>query len=369
MGQLATGWRSFRAQVTGHRADLGFALRVTVAAIASLVLSRILSVPLPLWTVLTAVVLTQVSFGRSVKATIDYLSGTLCGAVYAGLVAALVPHPNEVALAGVLALAVAPLAFVAAIRPVFSAATFTGVLVLLVPGLVHVSPIESALYRVLEVTVGGLTALCVSLLLPVRARSMAIEAAARMLDQAASLVPGLFAGFRQPLDATAIARLQDGIGQAFARLDAVMAEARHEQIGILAAKPDLGPVRRTLLRLRHDLVMIGRAAALPLPDIFQARLGAPLARIAESVAAYLRANAEALASRNDHPALDAAEVAFNDYTRGFAAMRAERLSQGLAVDAVERVFTLGFALEQLRLDLRDLERCVQEIRGTSSRSA
>jgi hypothetical protein len=32
-----------------------------------------------------------VSFGRSLKATIDYLVGTLGGAVYAGAIAALVP--------------------------------------------------------------------------------------------------------------------------------------------------------------------------------------------------------------------------------------------------------------------------------------
>jgi len=40
-----------------------------------------------------------VSFGRSLKATIDYVVGTLGGAIYAGAVAALVPHANEIALA------------------------------------------------------------------------------------------------------------------------------------------------------------------------------------------------------------------------------------------------------------------------------
>ena len=60
------------------------------------------------------------------KATVDYLVGTLGGAVYAGVVAVLVPHSNDVSLAGVLALAVAPLAFLGAVYPSFSVAPLTG---------------------------------------------------------------------------------------------------------------------------------------------------------------------------------------------------------------------------------------------------
>ena len=71
---------------------------------------------------MTAVVLTQATFGRSVKATIDYLVGTLGGAVYAGAVGILVPHSNDVSLAGVLALAVAPLAFLGGVYPSLSVA-------------------------------------------------------------------------------------------------------------------------------------------------------------------------------------------------------------------------------------------------------
>jgi uncharacterized membrane protein YccC len=361
MSRLATEWGSFRTQVLEHRVQLGFSVRVTTAAVVSFGLSLLLHVPLPLWTVLTAVILTQVNFGRSLKATVDYLAGTLGGAVYVGAIAVLVPHPNEIALAAVLALAVAPLALLGAIKPSFSAATFTGVLVLLVPGIAHVGPIESAVYRVIEVAVGGLAALAVSLVLPARARSLAIEAAGQMLDLAARWLPELFAGFVQTHDAAAIRRIQDGIGQAFARLDATAAEARHERIGFLAAGPDLGPLLRTLLRLRHDLVMIGRAGAVPLPETFPARLGPPLARVAEGVAVYLRRSGEALAARRTPPPLAAAEAALDGYAEALAGIRREGLTLGLPVDTVERIFTLAFALEQVRQHLRDLERCASEL--------
>ena len=173
---------------------------------------------LPLWTVLTAIILTQANFGRSVKATLDYLVGTVGGAIYAGAVSVLVPHNSELSLAGVLALAVAPLAFLGALNPSFGSAPFTGALVLLVPGLAHVGPIESAVDRVLEVAIGGSTALAVSLLVfPARAHSHAIEAAARALDLMARSLPDLFAGFWEPHDPAAYARLQDSVGQAVAK--------------------------------------------------------------------------------------------------------------------------------------------------------
>ena len=122
MGGVASEMRSLWAQVLERRAQLALSLRVTIAAVSAFALSHLINVPLPLWTVLTAVILTQVSFGRSVKATIDYLTGTLGGAIYAGAIAVLVPHANEFALAGVLSLAVAPLALVGAINLRFSTA-------------------------------------------------------------------------------------------------------------------------------------------------------------------------------------------------------------------------------------------------------
>ena len=360
MSRVPTEWTSLRAWSRNHRAELALSLRVTIAALLSFALSNWLIIPLPLWTVLTAVILSQVNFGRSLKATIDYLVGTLGGAVYAGTVAALIPHPTQIALAGVLAIAVAPLALLAAINPTFGAATFTGVLVLLVPGIAHVGPVESAVYRVLEVALGGFTALAVSSLVwPTRARALAIETAAQMLELAAQFLRG----FTRASDATAIGRLQDRIGQAFARLDGMVAEARHERIRFLVAEPDLGPLLRTLLRLRHDLVMIGRSATAPLPEILRARLEPLLARITKTVAEYLQQRGAALATRRGPSPLDALEAVLDEYAETFAAVRSEGLTRDLPVDAVERVFVLSFALEQLRQHLHDLDRCVREVSG------
>jgi uncharacterized membrane protein YccC len=362
MSSVATELRSLRSQFPEHRAQLGLSLRVTTAVLSGFAVLHLLKVPLPLWTVVTAVVLTQATFGRSVKATIDYLVGTLGGAVYAGAVGILVPHSNDVSLAGVLALAVAPLAFLGGVYPSLSVAPLTGVLVLLVPRFVHMGPIESAVDRVLEVAVGGIIALAVSLLvLPARAHSFAIEGAARTLDLMARSLPELFEGFIRPRDAAAIAHIQDSIGEAVARTQASAAEAKHERIVFLAAEPDHGPLMRTLTRLRHDLVMIGLAAAEPLPESLQARLGPLLARVAQTSADQLRGRGEALAGRREPASLEGVEAAFDHYAEVIASVGSEGLTQGLPVDALERIFTLGFALDQMRQDLRDLDRCASEI--------
>lgn len=41
-------------------------------------------------------------------------------------------------------------------------------------------------------------------------------------------------------------------------------------------------------------------------------------------------------------------------------MRGEGLIRGLPGDVAERFFALGFSLEQMRQNLKDLERCVAE---------
>ena len=198
MSRVATAWRWLLAKVRDRRTQLRLCLRVTVAALASFVLAQLFPIPLAgLWAVLTAVVVTQMSLGGSLKATIEYSVGTLGGAVYAGTIATLVPHYDEISLLAVLALAVAPLALLAAVDPHFRVGPFTAVIVVLGASGTHTDPIGSAFYRVLEVALGGVTGLMVSfLVLPARAHVLVIDAAADMLGLLARPVLRLYPGSR-----------------------------------------------------------------------------------------------------------------------------------------------------------------------------
>ncbi|MBG0811424.1 FUSC family protein [Methylosinus sp. H3A] len=344
-----------------HRAKLALGARITIAAVATLGIGHLLGTPMILWAVLTAVILTQMSVGRSVKATIDYSFGTLGGAIYAGLVSNFVPGANELALLGLLGLAIAPLALLSALSPRFSVAPATGVIVVLAPTITHVTAFHSAYDRVLEVALGGAVALVVShLVFPARARLLALVAAADMLEVMAKALPLLFSAFARPRDPETIRDLQRGVGDAFARLDKMEQEARHERIAFLNAENDLAPLLRALLRMRHDLVMIGRAAVIPLPETLRPRLEAPLATIAEAAAAHLLDGGAALTAARAPAASAPLEAAFDAYAQEIGALRAEGALRSLPVERVEHIFALGFALEQWRGDLDELDRRIAE---------
>src|SRR6201992_4522502 len=98
------------------KVELGLGVRVTVAAMAALVVALACGLRLPLWAVLTSIIVTQMSVGRSLKATRDYLIGTVGGAIYGGAVAVLIPHSGEGALLAVMVMAVEALALIAAIH-------------------------------------------------------------------------------------------------------------------------------------------------------------------------------------------------------------------------------------------------------------
>jgi uncharacterized membrane protein YccC len=358
-------WRSLRDRVSHRRVQLALSIRVTIAALVALALAQLLQLPLPLWAVLTAVIVTQMSVGRSLKATLDYLAGTLGGAIYGGSIGVLIPHSSEIALLAVLALAVAPLAFFAAINPRFSVAPVTAIIVLLIPIMTHASPVASALDRVTEVALGGITGLVVSFfLLPSNAHPLVGAAAARALDRMARALGELLAGLTHGLDMDSLHRIQDGIGQALVQMNAVGAEAEHERSAGLAVGPDTGPLLRTLLRLRHDLVMVGRAAITPLPEAFAARLASPIAQLGAAFADDLRASGAALVAGRGPPSLDSVETALAAFADEMAALRREGFTRSLPADAAEHFFAIGFVLEQMHNNVKDLERCVAEWAGS-----
>jgi uncharacterized membrane protein YccC len=344
-----------------HKAQLALAVRVTVAASTAYAIATALHLLLPLWAVLTSLIVTQMSVGRSLKATRDYMLGTIGGALYGGAIAVLIPHSGEGQLLALLVLAVAPLAFIAAINPSLNAATVTAVIVLLVPTVSHVNPLTSTIDRVSEVAVGAITGLLVSfLVLPSRAHSQIRVNASRVFELIAESFMELLAGLTRGRDNDALHRIQDGIGTALAGLNATGAEAERERNARLSTGPDTGPLLRTILRLRHDVVMIGRATVTPLPSELQARLAAPLSEVSRAIALYLRAAAGALRDGLGAPALAPVHAALQRYANEVVAVRSEGLVRGQPVDVAERFFALGFSLEQMRQNLADLDRVVGE---------
>jgi hypothetical protein len=362
-------FKSIAVWLWSRRVELGQGVRVTIAAMGALAIALALGLKLPLWAVLTSIIVTQMSVGRSLKATRDYMIGTLGGALYGAAVAILIPHSGEGELLAVLVLAVAPLAFISAINPSLNAATITAIIVLLLPVMNHGDVLDSAIDRVLEVAVGAVTGLLVSfLVLPSRAHSLIRVSAPRTLELMASALNELLSGLTRGRDNDALHSLQDGIGAALTGLNAIGAEAERERAAHLSSGPDTGPLLRTVLRLRHDLVMIGRASVLPLPAELQRPMVLPVKRVSNAIVGYLDAAAVSLRMGTLPPAIAPVQDALRAYAEAITSVRSEGLTRGLAGDVLERFFALGFSLEQMRRNLKDLERCVAAWAGAPADS-
>lgn len=355
-------WRSILGATQAYRPQLRFCLRMTAAGLLAFAIARNLALPLHgLWAVLTAVVVTQASVGGSLRATIEYIVGTIGGAIYAAAVGVLVPHSTALAQAGVLTLAIAPLAFAAAINPIFRVAPFSAVLVLLIGGELGGSPVQSALTRVLEVALGGTVAVAVSMLvLPERAHSLGLEAAARVLKQMAEVLPRLVAGFSQGMSSAELSRLLGDLGRSVTAFQDLVAEAKRERILSLTPAFDPAPLSRTLLRIRHDFVILGRAAGEPLPPAIEGRLSRPLVAVSKGGGEFLLAASAALPQGSSPPPLEPMQTSFEDYENELGLLRKDGLTRGLSTAQVERLFAVGFAFEQLRQNFSDLCRWLRE---------
>jgi uncharacterized membrane protein YccC len=359
---MLTSRNRVRALFGTYRPQLRFCVRMTLAGLVTFALDQWLALPLHgIWAVLTAIVVTQASAGGSVRATGEYVIGTLGGAVYAAVIGVLIPYSTPLSEAGVLVLAVAPLAFLAALTASFRVAPFSAVLVLLISGELGQGAIVSAFIRFGEVFLGGAVAVAVSLVVfPERAHRLGIRAAVGILQELARYVPELLTGFTRGLAPDENMRRQDEIGRDLAHFQAIVEEVKHEPFTRFVAEPDPGPLSRTLLRLRHDLVIIGRAAGSPLPDRVAERLAPLLDRLGTQASEFLRQCATALSLRRLPPSLESMEAALQAYVSEVTALRGEGMTRGLPTEEAERLFALGFALEELHRNFQDLDRCIKD---------
>ena len=355
----AASWRASRQWLDRNRSNLRLALRVTAAALLAFALGRLAGFTQGYWAVFTAIVVIQQSQGGSFIAALDYFVGTLAGAVYGVALAAIVPLDNVYVLGAALAVALAPLAFLAAVRRNFRVAPITAAIVLIIPALQQTSALEPALLRVLEIAIGSAAGILVSrFFLPSRAHHIVAEAAGNFLKLAARLASLSFAGFAEKRNLNGMVRLQDGMRRLLIRLDGVVAEAARERSAHLADDAGLEPLLRTLRRLRLDFVVLGRAASATLPTSTRAHLLPPLARVSASVRDTLNAYAASLADRKPPTNFD--DTAFAAYAAAMSAMRRAGGTRDLSDEEVSRIFALGFALDQLRRNLGDLSERVAE---------
>ena len=335
--------------------ELRLALRTTLAGLITFLLAHALQLPQGYWAVLTSVIIIQASVGGSLKVGLDRLIGTLAGAIWGVAVALAVPHDSLLLLGTALALALAPLSILAAFRPSFRLAPVTAIIMLLSTSGSQLGPFAYAVDRVLEIGLGCVIGLTVSLLvLPGRAHGLLGDAAAKAVRILAEMLESLLRDPASVPDRAAIVALHDKLRRAITAVETLAEEARRERAHRLTDAPDPEPVARNLRRLRHDLVATSRAVAEPLPAPGLHYLGRALADLQGAIVAFLRTSAEAFAARRPPPLLAPVESALAAFGEAIGALRRSGVLRELGDDAVGRIFGLAFALQQMREDLADL---------------
>src|SRR3954453_18729895 len=121
---------TFTGQIEAREAEAKLALRVTIAGALAFAITKAFSLPQGYWAAITAIVITQASVGGSLKAAVERFMGTLAGAAYGGVAAALVPHCSPAGMGLAMVLALFPLALLAAVNPSFRVAPITSLIML-----------------------------------------------------------------------------------------------------------------------------------------------------------------------------------------------------------------------------------------------
>ena len=305
----------------------------------------------------------QASVGGSLKAAADRMAGTLVGAAYGAVVAVAIPHDGGIGLTLAIVVAVAPMALLAAIKASFRVAPITA-LIVLVPLRSQIgSPLDYALDRVAEIALGNLIGVGVALfVLPARAHSLVTGAAARSPTQCRP-----HGGPDRRVDdgggRPAVAAIHARIRASLKAMEAAADEATRGRKGHVIDRADPQPLLRSLYRVRHDLVMAGRATARPLPGPVADTLLPCLFALRDAAVALLRAIAIGLRTGGSVVPDEAFDAALKSYVGDMDRLRADGQTRSLAGEDVGRLYALRFAFEQLGLDLRDLSARVREHAG------
>ena len=351
---------AFRSWFAHHGARLWLALRMLVSATAAYALAKAFGLPQGYWAVLTTIIVTQSSVGGSLKAAIDRLVGSVCGALVGAAVALLLPSHTPLVLGAALIAALAPLAVLTAFYPNFRIAPVTAIIVLMSTGASTFGPLGYALDRVLEITLGAVVGVAVSTLIaPARAfaqvRAAAAETALLLAQIMTALAEAVGTGPAEPRHAA-----DTGSGRA----ESPRHRRRRRRARAPLAPfrpPDPEPLFRTLRRLQHDILALNRLFATPWPDAARAALGAPWSTYAEAVAAALRALAATLTAHQPPPDAAHLRVLLDAFIAAIETMRREGATRALSTDLVGRILGSAFRAEQLQCDLDDLIERTREV--------
>jgi uncharacterized membrane protein YccC len=340
---------------------MGF--RLTVASLLAFAVSRWAGLTQGYPAVITAIIVTQGSLGASVRTMIDRFVGSLGGAVWGVAVLTAFYHDTSARLGLTLAVTLAPLSLLVAMKPAYRPALITAAILIFAPA-AESGPLTPAIHRMFGIALGSAVALAVTLLIRrTRAHGTLLDASGQVLIK----MGVLFEFVMRPSDAgrnpDEFQKLHDEIRAQLVVVETAAEAATQERTTHLAGTPDSRPFCRTIRRIYHDLAMIGRATADPIinPPVL---LVDSTSALSAAITDFLHATGDAIRQNKNVPSLDRVNAALAKKIAAIEGSRKAGYTRTLATDDVSRMFGLEFALDQLQRNLADLAEQASDLQET-----
>jgi uncharacterized membrane protein YccC len=325
-------------RLAGLREDWPGALRMVLATVLSLLVSRALRLPESYWAVLSALIVARPDAGSSAKAGASRLIGTVVGSGVATLlVTARSWHVPEIVL---LAAAMVPLSAFVMMFEEYRTAPVAAIIILS-SGSAAVSPLNIALLRVAEIAVGSLVSTVVAAtVLPSRGHARPAALGAAILTRIGSVLAKTFENDR---DAAHLDESHDRLRRDLRELGALL-RMKAAADGRARAHARM---LRLLSRLQADTSFVGRLVAADTTLASESEFPRAVNRVCADVAAYIM----------DPESSDEQLQRCSDAL----ATASRNLVDGRPTGAHGNVSAMSFLLETLGRDLHDLIRLFQGV--------
>jgi uncharacterized membrane protein YccC len=247
------------SNITFGRPEARRLIRTLSGAALSYGAARLAALPEGYWALITTlVVVTQPSLTQALGTARDQIVGAFIGGVVGMLGVLAIEHGAPPLV--VFAIALVPLAAVAAERPALRLACITLVIVVLIPagsGPYYQRP----MHRLLEILIGAASAFIVTMLFPNRALR---RAHACVVDTLASLSQLIALHLSSHDDAARVAQLEAGSSSAQQALDDSLQEAQREHIIVPLQRGGADAIDKAapyLRRLHSDSLFLAKAVS------------------------------------------------------------------------------------------------------------
>jgi uncharacterized membrane protein YccC len=323
--------------------DLRHAIKTGVAAVVCLYVTELFQLPQGYWAAISAMIVLQSSVGATVNASLSRFAGTAIGAVLGGLFVKLWGS-HVWALGAAVTITVWSCAALG-LRDSYRLASATVALVMLTS---HTGPAGTvALYRFLEVALGILVALLITLVMwPSRARDDLWSAIAETLKRLEALYQAVVQRYFTDA-APALAEVTQQVNEAFRRHDTLLKSAAYEPRVAERRYESLTAVMTHLTLIWQAIEALELATRGSQRDTYHQHFEPELSQLLRAISAAFHQLAETVAvPRSAFEPTDLAREmsAVNDKV---TTIRNSRISLRYSLDEVSRFYAFFISVKNL----------------------